>query len=97
MGDIVDEDESSEPDNINHLIMGKVTWCKMDKKPGDEHFLRFTNLIIDNPKSFVEVVSAFIDDSLIQLFIDQSSPCHTQNVRQWKVSPKLLKWSDITP
>jgi hypothetical protein len=55
------------------------------------------NIIIGNPESFVEVVSAFIDDSLIQLFTDQSSPCHTQNARQWKVLPKLLKWSDVTP
>jgi hypothetical protein len=78
--------------------MGKVTYgVKWIRNQVTNISSDLLNLIINNPESVVEVVSAYIDYSLIQLFTDQSSPCQTRNARQWKVSPKLLKWSDITP
>jgi len=42
-------------------------WCKTDKKPSNEPFLGTTGLhiVIDNPKSVVEVVSSLIGDDLI--------------------------------
>jgi hypothetical protein len=43
--DGVDEDESSEPDIIDHSGDGKSDlWCKADHKPRDERFLGFTGL-----------------------------------------------------
>jgi hypothetical protein len=46
----------------------------MDEIPSDRHFLRLKgpNILIDNPDSAVQVVSAFIDDDLdlVQLFTD---------------------------
>ena len=51
------EEESSELENSD----GKTSdvWCKTDKKPNNEPVLGTTglNLAIDNPESFVEVVS----------------------------------------
>jgi len=31
------------------------------------------------------------------LLTEQSNLYHTQNAEKWKVSPKTLKWSNITP
>jgi len=42
-------------------------------------------------------VSSVIGDDLIQLLTEQSNLYHSQNAEKWKVSPKTLKWSDITP
>jgi len=41
-------------------------------------------------------VSSVIDDDLIQLLAEQSNLDHSQNAEKWKVSPKRLKWSNIT-
>ena len=74
-------------------------WCKMDKKPSNEPFLGTTglNIVIDNPESVPEVVSSVIGDDLILLLTEQSNLYHSQNAEKWKVSPKTLKWSNITP
>ena len=50
-----------------------------------------------NPESVVEVVSSIIGDDLIQLLTEQSNLYHSQNVEKWKVLPKTLNWSSITP
>jgi hypothetical protein len=42
-------------------------------------------------------VSSVIGDDLIKLLADQSNLYHSQNSEKWKVSPKTLKWSNITP
>ena len=86
------EEESS--DNITSDV-----WCKMDKKPSNEPFLGTTglNIVIDNPESVPEVVSSVIGDDLILLLTEQSNLYHSQNAEKWKVSPKTLKWSNITP
>ena len=42
-------------------------------------------------------MSSVIGDDLIQLLTEQSNLYHSQNAEKWKVSPKTLKWSDITP
>jgi len=86
------EEESS--DNITSDV-----WCKMDKKPSNEHFLGTTglNIVIDNPESIAEIVSSVIDDDLILLLTEQSNLYHSQNAEKWKVSPKTLKLSNITP
>jgi uncharacterized protein (DUF736 family) len=64
--DIVDKDESSEPDNIDHSIMGKVTYgAKCIRNQVTNTSSDLLNIIIDNPEFVVEVLSAFIDDSLI--------------------------------
>ena len=36
-------------------------------------------------------------DDLLQLLTEQSNLYHSHNAENWKVSPKTLKWSDITP
>jgi len=74
-------------------------WCKTDKKPNNEPFLGTTglNIVINNPESVVEGVSSITGDDLIQLLTEQSNLYHSQNAEKWKVSPKTLKWSIITP
>ena len=52
--------------------------------------------MFDNPESVVEVMSSIIGDDLIQLLTEQSNLYHSQNAEKWKVSPKTLKWSNIT-
>jgi len=76
-----------------------VVWCKADKNPSNEPVLGTTglNIVIDNPESVVEVVSLIIGDDLILLLTEQSNLYHSQNAAKWKVSPKTLKWSNITP
>jgi hypothetical protein len=37
-----------------------------------------------------------IGDDLIELSAEESNLYHRQNVDQWKISPKSLKWTDIT-
>jgi len=71
----------------------------MDKKPSNEPFLRTTglNIVIDNPESVAEFVNSIIGDDFILLLTEQSNLYHSQNVKKWKVSPKTLKWSNITP
>jgi len=73
--------------------------CKTDKKPSDEPFPGTTglNIVIDNPESVVEIVSSIIGDNLIHLLTEQTILYHSQNAEKWKVSPKTLEWSNITP
>jgi len=87
----------SEPENSNDKISD--VWCKTDIKPSNEHFLGTTglNIVIDNPESVAEVMSSAIGDDLIQLLTEQSNLYHSQNAEKWKVSPKRLRWSNITP
>ena len=81
--------------------MIKLVMCgvKLIKKPSNEPFLGTTglNIVIDNPDSVAEVVSSILGDELIQLLSEQSKLYHSQNAEKWKVSPKTLKWSNITP
>ena len=55
------------------------------------------NIVIDNPESVVEVVSSVVVDDLILLLTEQSNLYHSHNAKKLKVSPKTLKWSNITP
>ena len=41
-------------------------------------------------------MSSVIGDDLIQLLTEQSNLYYSQNAENWKVSPKILKWSNIT-
>jgi len=72
---------------------------KTDKKPSNEPFLGTTglNIVTDNPESIVEVMSSITGDGLILLLTEESNLYHSQNAEKWKVSPKTLKWYDITP
>lgn len=85
------EDESYEPENSDDKTSD--VWCKMDKKRNNEPFLGTTglNIVIYNPESIVDVVSAIIGDDLILLLTEQSNLYHSQNAEKWKVSPKTLK------
>jgi len=89
--------ESSEPETSDNKTSD--VWCKTDKKPINECFLRTTvlNIINDNPESVNKVVSSIIGEDLILLLTEQSNLYQTQNAEKWKVSPKTLKWSNITP
>ena len=72
---------------------------KRIKKTSNEPFLGTTglNVVIDNPTSVVEAVSSVIGDDLVRLLTEQSKLYHSQNAEKWKVSPKTLKRSNITP
>jgi hypothetical protein len=54
------------------------------------------NVDIDDPSDITQVVGGVIGDDLIQLFAEQSDLYHRHNVDKWKISPKSLKWTDIT-
>jgi hypothetical protein len=73
-------------------------WSKSDKTPNVEGFLGNpgVNVDTDDPSDITQVASAVIGDDLIQLFAEQSNLYHRQNVDKWKISPKSLKWTDIT-
>jgi hypothetical protein len=73
-------------------------WCKTDQKSNIEPFLGTAglNIVIDNPESVVEDVSSIIGEDVILLLTEQSNLYHAQNFKKWKVSPKTLKWSNIT-
>jgi len=92
-----EEEESSEPENSNDKTSDVM--CKNGIKPSNEPLLGTTglNIIIDNPESGAEAVSSVIGDNLIQLLTEQSHLYHSQNAEKWKVLPKRLKWSNITP
>jgi len=72
---------------------------KRIKKPINGCVLGTTglNIVIDNPDSVDEVVSSIIGEDLILLLTEHSNLYHTQYAEKWKVSPKTLKWSNITP
>ena len=90
-------EESSEPESSDDKT--NDAWCKTDKKPSNKLLLGTTglNIVVDNPESVVEVVSSVIGDDLIKLLTEQSNLYHSQNAKKWKVSPKTMKWSNITP
>ena len=98
-----DSETSAEEEESNVLESSdnktSDMWCTADKKPSNEPFLGTTGLhiVIDNPESVVEVVSSVIDDALIQLLTERSNLYRSQNAQKWKVSPKTLKLSNITP
>ena len=74
-------------------------WCETDKKPSSGPFLGTSgaNIVIDHPMSVADVVKTIIGDDLIQLLTEQSNRYHRQNEQKWKLLPKTLKWSNITP
>jgi Uma2 family endonuclease len=52
--------------------------------------------VFDYPNIVIEVVNPVIGDELTQLYTDQSNLYHSQNAQQWKISPKTLKFYNIT-
>jgi hypothetical protein len=52
---------------------------------------------VDHPVSVADVMNTIIGDDLIQLLTEQSNFYHRQNEQKWKMLPKTLKWSNITP
>ena len=88
---------SSEPESCDDKI--NDVWCKTDIKSSSEPFLGTTgpNIVIDNPDSVVKVVSSVIVCDLIRLLTEESNLFHSHNAQKWKVLPKALKWSIITP
>jgi hypothetical protein len=42
-------------------------------------------------------MSSITGKDLILLLTEQSKLYHSQNAEKWKVSPKAMKWSNITP
>jgi len=89
------EEECSDPENCDDSDVR----CKTDKKRSNETFLGTTvlNIVIHNPESVANIVSSVIGDDLLQLLADQYNPYHSQSSEKWTVSPKILKWSNITP
>jgi hypothetical protein len=74
-------------------------WCETDKKPSSGLFLRNSgvNIVLDHPVSVADFVNTIICDDLIQLLTEQSNLYKRQNEQKWKMLPKTLKWSNITP
>jgi hypothetical protein len=53
--------------------------------------------MIDNPEGVAENMSTVISDNLACVFAEQFNFYHTASAQQWKVLPKILTWSNITP
>ena len=72
---------------------------RADKKSSSGPFLGTSgvNIVIDHPVSVADVVNTFIGDDLMQLLTEQPNLYHRQNEQKWKILPKTLKWSNITP
>jgi hypothetical protein len=64
----------------------------------DEQFLRTRglNIVLNNPHSLNEEVSALTGDELTHLSIYQSDLYNIHSAHPWKTSPDKLKWFDIT-
>jgi len=92
-----EEEESSELESSDDKTSDM--WCTADKKPSNEPFLgtRGLHIVIDNPKSVVEIVSSIIGDDLVQLLTEQCNLYHSPNAEEWKVLSKTLRLSNITP
>jgi hypothetical protein len=73
-------------------------WSKRENTLNIEGFLGNpgVSVNIENPTDIAQVVSTVIGDDLLELFAEQSTLYHTQNVDKWKMSPKSLKWTDST-
>jgi len=86
-------DTNTEEEENSELETSDV-WCNTDKKPSSGPFLGTSglNIVIDHPVSVADVVNTIIGDDLIQ-----SNLYHRQNEQKWKMLPKTLKWSNITP
>ena len=77
------------------VMCGYMFWCHLIIAT-----VTFPQLVPLNnckPESVVEVMSSTIGDNLILLLTKQSNLYHSQNAEKWKVLPKTLKWSSITP
>ena len=92
-----EEEESSELESTDDKTSDM--WCETHKKPSYEpfHGTRGLHIAIDNPESFVEVMSSIIGDNLIQLLTEQCNLYHSPNAEKWKILSKTLKWSSMTP
>jgi hypothetical protein len=102
-----EDSTASEPSNTNRsdgeIIEQSDTetvngWSKSEKTTNVEQFLGNpgVNIYMNDPSDVTQVVSTLIRDDLIQLFAEQSNLYHRQNVDKWKISPKSLKWTDVT-
>jgi hypothetical protein len=66
------KEESKELENDDHCDDGKGSmWSKIDKKLSDQYFQGNTglNIIIDNPETAVEVVSAITGDLITAIHL----------------------------
>jgi hypothetical protein len=87
------DSETSEQSDIETVDR----WSKCDNTPNVEGFLGNpgVSVNIENTTNIAQVVSTVIGDDL-KLLAEQSNLYHRQNVDKWKMSPKSLKWTDIT-
>jgi hypothetical protein len=88
------DSEISEQSNIETVDR----WSENDNTPAIEGFLGNPSVSVntENPTDIAQVFSTVTGEDLIELFAEQSNLYHRQNVDQWKISPKSLKWTDIT-
>jgi hypothetical protein len=85
---------------VNQTALTKQVKCGVKLiKTSNGSFLETTglNIVINMPESVVKVMSSNTGDNLMQLCSEQSNLYHSQNAQKWEVSPKTLKWCNITP
>jgi hypothetical protein len=103
LGDSTDSEpsntDSSESETSEQCDTETVDgWSKRDNTPNVEVFLGNPGVSVntENPTDINQVVSTVIGDDLTELFVEQSNLYHRQNVEKWRMSPRSLKWTDIT-
>ncbi|XP_035731243.1 uncharacterized protein LOC118445669 [Vespa mandarinia] len=73
-------------------------WSSIDNPPDLEEFLGHPGItnMAKLPESTVDAVKLFIGDDFFAYLVAESNRYYYQNMNQFKISPKSMKWRDIT-
>lgn len=72
-------------------------WSSIDNPSDLEEFLGYPGIsnIANIPESTADAVKLFIDDDFFAYLVAETNRYYYQNMNQFKISPKSLKWKDI--
>jgi len=73
-------------------------WSSVDNPPDLEEFLGHPGIsnMANVPESTVHAVKLFMDDDFFAYLVTESNRYYYQNINQFKISAKSIKWRDIT-
>ncbi|XP_015190455.1 PREDICTED: piggyBac transposable element-derived protein 4-like [Polistes dominula] len=86
--------------NSSETISDEVTdeWSSIDNPPVLEEFLGHPGItdMANVPESIADAVKLFIGDDFFAYLVTESNRYYYQNMDQFKISRKRMKWRDIT-
>jgi len=73
-------------------------WSSVDNPPDLEEFLGHPGIsnMANVPESTVHAVKLFMEDDFFAYLVTESNRYYYQNINQFKISAKSIKWRDIT-